>query len=329
VDKLVCGHRRRTRRPGRTYSGLEGDEYVVSQLIVNGIVYSSIIVLASIGLSLVYSIGNFANFAHGDTMAVGAFAALAVSPFVESILSSTTVFGFPLWFFGALAVGMAAAAVVAVITEYLVYRPLDASSIGLLITSIGVALAYRALLLMQFGPGQQSYPVSRGGRIGWIEEALNVSVTARDIVIVATAAVLVMGLHALLQYTTLGRKMRAMADNPELARVSGIRTGEVVLAMWIIGAALAAAGGVFLGLDTIIRPRMGFELLLLIFAAVILGGIGSVYGAMLGGFAIGMAHELTPAVPYIGTEYNAAVAFIVMIVILLIRPSGIMGGDSA
>jgi len=301
---------------------------VVAQLIVNGIVYSSIIVLASIGLSLVYSIGNFANFAHGDTMAVGAFVALASAPLVQAIVPGVTIAGFPLWFFGALLVGMAAAAVVAVVTEYVVYRPLDSSAIGLLITSIGVALAYRALLLMQFGPGQQSYPVSRGGRIPWVESALGVSVTARDVVIVFSSIVLVASLHAMLQYTTLGRKMRAMADNAELARVSGIRTGEVIIAMWVIGAALAGAGGVFLGLDTIIRPRMGFELLLLIFAAVILGGIGSVYGAMLGGFAIGMAHELTPAIPFIGTEYNAAVAFLVMIAILLVRPNGILGGDA-
>ncbi|WP_290814480.1 branched-chain amino acid ABC transporter permease [Halovivax sp.] len=299
----------------------------LAQLFVNGVVYSCIIILASIGLSLVYSIGNFANFAHGDTMAVGAFGAIVAAPAIQSHAPGAAVAGFPLWFFGALAVGMLVAVVVVVATEYLVYRPLDADPIGLLITSIGVALAYRALLMMQFGSGQRTYPMSRGGRIEWIDEAFGVAVTVRDLVIVLTTILLVVSLHALLQYTTLGRKMRAMADNAELARVAGIRTREVVLAMWIIGGALAAAGGVFLGLDTLVTPRMGFELLLLIFAAVILGGIGSVYGAMLGGFAIGMAHELTPAIPYIGTEYNAAVAFVLLVVILLVRPSGILGGD--
>jgi len=297
----------------------------IGQLVANGVVYSSIIVLASIGLSLVYSIGNFANFAHGDLMTVGAFGALAAAPVIAGVAPDWTVLGFPLWFAGALIAGMAVAVAVALITERLVYRPLDTSSIGLLITSIGVALAYRALVLMQFGSSQQSYPVGRGGRILPVEEAFGVAVTARDVVIVATTVVLVAGLHALLQYTTLGRKMRAVADNPELAKVAGIRTGEVVVAMWVIGAALAAAGGVFLGLDTLVRPRMGFELLLLVFAAVILGGIGSVYGAMLGGLAIGMTHELTPAIPLVGTEYNAALAFLVMVAILLVRPNGIMG----
>ncbi len=314
------------------------------QLVVNGIVYSSVIVLGSIGLSLVYSIGNFANFAHGDTMAIGAFGALvvaigvndyllgpeavvSVSPTIAAALE-TTVFSLPIWFFVALLVGMAAAAILVVVTEFLVYRPLDTGSIELLITSIGVALAYRALLILGFGSDPQTYGVGRSGRIDWVSESLGVAITPRDVVTVAITAILVVGLHLLLQYTTLGRKMRATADNADLARVSGIRTGEIILAMWVIGAVLAAAGGVFLGLDTLIRPRMGFEMLLLIFSAVILGGIGSVYGAMLGGFTIGMAFEMTAALPFVGTQYNAAVAFIVMIVILLVRPTGILGDDT-
>ncbi|NUE02570.1 branched-chain amino acid ABC transporter permease [Halorubraceae archaeon YAN] len=316
----------------------------ILQLIVNGIVYSSIIVLGSIGLSLVYSIGNFANFAHGDTMAVGAFGALVVAVgmneyllgpeavvalpgAVESLLTAT-IFSLPLWFFVALVVGMAVAAIVVVVTEYIVYRPLDAGAVELLITSIGVALAYRALLILGFGSDPTTYGVGRSGRIEGIHAITGLSVTPRDIVIVGTTLLLVVSLHLLLQHTTLGRKMRATADNADLARVSGIRTEEVVLAMWVIGAALAAAGGVFLGLDTLIRPRMGFELLLLIFAAVILGGIGSVYGAMLGGFAIGMAYEMTAGLPFIGTQYNAAVAFIVMVAILLVRPNGILGSET-
>jgi len=314
------------------------------QLVINGIVYSSVIVLGSIGLSLVYSIGNFANFAHGDTMAVGAFGALvvaigvndyllnaettmSVSPSIAAALE-TTVFSLPIWFFVALLVGMAAAAIIVVLTEFLVYRPLNTGSIELLITSIGVALGYRALLILGFGSDPQTYGVGRSGRIDWVSESLGVAITPRDVMTVAITVILVVGLHLLLQYTTLGRKMRATADNADLARVSGIRTGEIILAMWVIGAVLAAAGGVFLGLDTLIRPRMGFELLLLIFSAVILGGIGSVYGAMLGGFTIGMAFEMTAAIPFVGTQYNAAVAFIVMIAILLVRPTGILGDDT-
>jgi branched-chain amino acid transport system permease protein len=124
--------------------------------------------------------------------------------------------------------------------------------------------------------------------------------------------------------------MRATADDPDLARVSGIRTERVILAMWILGSSLAAAGGVFLALYSQLGPRIGFRLLLVIFAAVILGGIGSVYGAMLGGFLIGMIQELTPLLSAVGiplgTEYAAAVAFLIMIAVLLVRPQGILGG---
>jgi branched-chain amino acid transport system permease protein len=206
-------------------------------------------------------------------------------------------------------------------------------SIGLLITSIGVAFVYRSGILLGFEGGFQSYEVPRQGPVPAIESATGVALTPRDLAIVAATVVLVAALHVLLQHTTLGRKMRATADNADLARVSGIRTRRVVVAMWVVGAALAAAGGVFLGLSTHVYPRMGFDILLVVFAAVILGGIGSVYGAMLGGLVIGMVHELTPVLSQVGvpvgTRYATAIAFVIMVVILLVRPSGIMGGRPA
>jgi branched-chain amino acid transport system permease protein len=312
----------------------------LTQLLVNGLVFSSIIILGAIGLSLVYSIANFANFAHGDLMTAGAFGALVTAgvlggdpptlfgttlPSLSIPGADVILFELPLTLYLGIVVGMAFAALVAVLTERFIYDPLDAGSIELLITSIGVALGYRAIVQLGFGSGQRTYEIARTGRIEWVENLLGIAVTPRDIVILGLTAVLVVGLHTLLQYTTLGRKMRATADNADLARVSGIRTGEVILAMWVIGGALAAAGGVFLGLDTLVRPRMGFDILLVVFAAVILGGIGSVYGAMLGGLVIGMAHELTPAIPFVSVEYSSAVAFILMVIILLVRPTGIMG----
>ncbi len=301
------------------------------QLIANGIVYSSIIVLASIGLSLVYSIADFANFAHGDTMTVGAYGGLVGMGVLTSMGLEATVGGIPVAFFLALGFGMVVAALVAVLTHKLVYEPMDIGSIGMLITSIGIAFMYRSVIQIWFGSILESFDVRRYGPIPEFQQFLDIAVTRRDLLIVVVALVLVLGLHVLLQYTTLGRKMRATADNRSLARVSGIRTGRVLIAMWIIGAALAAAGGVFIGLSTHLYPRMGFDVLLVVFAAVILGGIGSVYGAMLGGFVIGMIHELTPlfqarlGIP-IGTEYAPALAFILMVAILLWRPEGIIGG---
>ena len=311
---------------------------MVLEALANGLVYSSIIVLGSIGLSLVYSIADFANFAHGDTMTVGAYAALVTFGAVGG--GGPSVLGLPPGFFLALLVGAAAAALVAVLTEKIVYERVEVGSIGLLITSIGIAFIYRGLLQLAFGADAARYGVRQLRPI----EALvpyGVRVTRHDVAIVLASVLLVVGLHVLLQYTDLGRKMRAMADNPELARVSGIRTDRIRLVTWVIGAGLAGAGGVFLGLFNQLFPRMGFSLLLLIFAAVILGGIGSVYGAMLGGFLIGMINRLTPVFPEVplgalplapngfvlsvGIEYANAVAFVVMVAVLLVRPTGIAG----
>jgi len=309
----------------------------VLEFVANGLVFSSIIVLASIGLSLVYSIADFANFAHGDTMTVGAYAALVTFGTVGTFGGS--VLGLPYGFFVELLAGTLVAALVAVITHKVIYEPVDIGSIGLLITSIGVAFVYRSVIRMGFGADFTEFGIQV---LRPIEALLpyGVRVTEHDVAIVLSAVVLVSALHVVLQYTDLGRKMRATADNPDLARVSGIRTNRIEIWTWIIGAGLAGAGGGFLGLFNQLSPRMGFDILLVVFAAVILGGIGSVYGAMLGGVLIGMINQMmplisdfgqyAPLVPNewglpIGIEYANAVAFVIMVVVLLARPNGIMG----
>ncbi len=298
----------------------------VLELVANGLIFSSILVLGSIGLSLIYSIANFANFAHGDTMTVGAYSALVTFGAVGGLGGS--VLGLPYGFFVALVVGAAMAAVVAIVTEKVVYESLEIGSIGLLITSIGIAFIYRGLIQIGFGADFTRFDIVALRPIEWLVP-YGIRITRHDVAIVISAAILVGGLHMLLQYTDLGRKMRAMADNPDLARISGIRTKRVTLWTWVIGAGLAGAGGVFLGLFNQLQPRMGFNLLLLIFAAVILGGIGSIYGAMLGGFLIGMISQLTPVLEMvgipIGIEYSNAIAFVIMVVVLLVRPTGIAG----
>jgi len=305
-------------------------------LVANGVVYSSIIVLSSVGLSLIYSIAGFANFAHGDTMTIGAYATFVAFGAISGIGVTVaevnplevSILGLPLGFFLAVLIGVAITALVALVTERIVYKPIDVGSIGLLITSIGVAFVYRALIQIEFTTETRRYDIDQLRPIDFLLE-YDIAVTLHDIAIVLSALVLVGGLHSLLQYTDLGRKMRATADNPSLAQVSGIRTRRVELWTWVLGAGLAGAGGAFLGLFNFLRPRMGFSLLLVIFAAVILGGIGSVYGAMLGGFLIGMVVQLTPllstlGIP-IGSQYAQALAFIVMVAVLLVRPQGIAG----
>jgi branched-chain amino acid transport system permease protein len=259
-------------------------------------------------------------------MTVGAYAAFVTFGFVGGL--GSRFLGLPLGFFLALVVGVAIAALVAVLTHKIVYEPLEIGSIGMLITSIGVAFVYRALIQLRFGADFTEFGIQVLRPI----EALipfGIRMTLHDVAILASAAILVAGLHTLLQYTDLGRKMRATADNPDLARISGIRTNRIKLWTWIIGAGLAGAGGVFLGLYNQLSPRMGFNILLVVFAAVILGGIGSVYGAMLGGFLIGMINQMTPiltdvGIP-IGIEYANAIAFVIMVAVLLVRPNGIVG----
>jgi branched-chain amino acid transport system permease protein len=305
------------------------DQFV--ELAANGVVFSSIIVLGSIGLSLIYSIAGFANFAHGDTMTVGAYGTFVSFGFLSGLglgVLDVSILELPLSFFLALGAGIVTTIVVALVTERLVYKPMDVGSIGLLITSIGVAFVYRALIQIWFTTEARRFDIQQLRPIDPLLE-YGIRVTLHDIAIVISAVVLVAGLHFLLQYTDLGRMMRATADNPNLARVSGIRTRRIELWTWILGAGLAGAGGAFLGLFNLLRPRMGFNVLLVIFAAVILGGIGSVYGAMLGGFLIGMIVELTPilssvGIP-IGSQYSRALAFVIMVAVLLLRPQGIAG----
>jgi branched-chain amino acid transport system permease protein len=315
-------------------------DFVASPLLeylANGLVFSSIVVLGGIGLSLVYSIVGFANFAHGDTMTIGAYAALVTFGAVGPL--SGGVLGLPLGFLLSLVAGIAVAAVAAVVTEWVVYRPIDTDRIGLLITSIGVAFVYRAVIQIGFGAGFTRYGIQALRPIEWLRP-YGIRITLHGVAIVLSATVLVAGLHVLLQYTDFGRKMRAMADNPDLARISGIRTRRIKYWTWVIGAGLAGAAGVFLGLYNQLSPRMGFSVLLVVFAAVILGGIGSVYGAMLGGLLIGMANQFMPALPRlgelfplvpdgvavpVGIEYANAVAFVIMVAVLLVRPNGIAG----
>ncbi len=300
----------------------------VLEYLANGLVFSSIIILASIGLSLVYSIARFANFAHGDTLTVGAYGAFVGFALIGDV--GPTVLGLPGGFYIAVAVGAAVAAVVAVVTQRLVYDALEIGAIGLLITSIGVAFVYRALVILGFGTGSLRYAVPAQRPIPALVP-IGIRITTQEVAIVMVALVLVVGLHLLLRYTLLGRMMRATADNADLAQVTGIRTAQITRWTWVIGAGLAGVGGVFLGLYNQVEPRMGFNILLVVFAAVILGGIGSVYGAMIGGFLIGMIDQLTPllgdlGIP-IGTEYSYAIAFVIMVLVLLVRPTGIAGGD--
>jgi amino acid/amide ABC transporter membrane protein 1, HAAT family (TC 3.A.1.4.-) len=321
----------------------------VGRLVWDGLMRGLVIGLAGIGLSMTYSILGFANFAHGDYTTSGAFAGWAATYLLAGLgradVGSLLLVGAGGSVFGAqLGVGVVAtplavvaglltagvgAVVLALAVDRVVFRPLRGESgIALLITSIGVAFALRNLLQFVFGPARRG--TTDAGAVPDVEIPLVdgvVTVGAHDITLLVVASGLMLGVHFLLQRTKLGKAMRAMSDNRDLARVTGIPTERVVTATWVIGAALTGAAGYVLVLwKGTMTFNDGWLLLLLIFAAVILGGIGSIYGAIVGGLVIGLTASL--AAVWIPASFARAAAFVVMIVVLLVRPTGIFGGRS-
>ncbi len=280
------------------------------QLIVYGIISGSILALGAIGLTLIYGILNFANFAHGDLMALGAYLAL----FFKVSLA------LPMWL--AFILGMLCTALLGVCLERVWFRPLrqrEARAAIMAISSLGLALILQNLIRMLWGPQVQYY--SRAIHFPFTVPVLQVRLNMQQMLIFGIALGLVILVSLFLQRTKLGKAMRATSDNFTLALISGIDTERVVLWTWLLGAGLAAAGGILLGMSVRLQPIMGWDLLLPIFAATILGGIGSPYGAMAGALIIGLAEELST--PFIPTEYKPAVSLVLLVLVLLVRPRGL------
>ncbi len=281
----------------------------ILQLVLYGIVLGSIISLGAIGVSLIFGILRFAHFAHGDFMTLGAY--LAFVGVVGLNLPMIAVFPFAL----------AGMGLVAVVIDRTIYRFMRSSSpIIMLISSVGTALMLRSLIQIVWGPDNKIYEAG----IKMPLTFLGLRIKPDQLTIVLGAGLLVVLLHLFLHRTKMGKAMRAMSDNMDLARVSGINTERVIFWTWVIAAFLAAAAGIFLGIDTRLNPIMGWRLLLPVFAAAILGGIGSFYGAILGGLVIGIVQELSTL--FISPAYKPAVAFAIMVLMLIVRPTGIMGG---
>jgi branched-chain amino acid transport system permease protein/neutral amino acid transport system permease protein len=279
------------------------------QTLIYGVVLGSIIAVAGMSLSLTYGILRFANFAHGDLLTSGAYFGLIFF----ALLGWPMYVAFPL--------AMALTAVLALGIDRVLFQRLRRSTpVILLISSFGVALIVRAGVQLAFGPDTAVY--ARG-----IEPALrfgDLRIKPTHFYIVGGAVLLVTAIHFFLQRTKVGKAMRAMSDNADLARVSGIDTERVIAWTWLIGGAVTGASGVFLAMDTQLHPVMGFRLLLAIFAAAIFGGIGKPYGAILGGLIIGIAEEFSTFV--ISPGYKPAVAFVIMVLVLIFRPQGLISG---
>ena len=307
----------------------------------DGLVVGLSIGLAGVGLSMTYSILNFANFGHGDYVTSGAFAGWAVTwvfagagqfdfttlLFIGSVSTrdlGVSAFATPLAILAGLLVAAAFTVVLSLVIDRVVYKPMrDEGGISLLIASIGVALALRYAIYIVFG--QRTRGLTDAQSVPDIALGAGFELGGHEVTLVVVAAGLMLGVHFLLQTTKLGKAMRAMADNEDLARVTGIPTERVVQFTWIIGGGLAGAGGFLIALERgAMNFQFGWVLLLLIFAAVILGGIGSIYGAMFGGITIGIAQSIS--LVWLPSEFSTVAAFAVMIFVLLFKPDGLFSG---
>ena len=300
------------------------------ELIVYGIVLGSIIALGSVGLTLIWGITDLFNCAHGDQITVGAYIALLfgglfnrigflqgnVGPFSFS-------WGLLLSFIPSIIISIA----VAVAVDRLVYKRMrraGAHFITAFIASIGVAWALRGLIYIIWGADFHFY--SEGLRpVLFLPAGVKLRVDEIFIMIVAWGAVA--AVYLFLGRTKTGKALRALADNPNLARVAGINVERMLIWAWGIAGALVAIAGVLYGIETQLRPEMGWIFLLPLFAAVILGGKGSITGALAGGLVLGLSQQVSTL--FLVPTYKPAVAFIIMILVLIFRPKGIFGRGKA
>ncbi len=281
-----------------------------AQLIVNGIAVGSIIALAAVGLTLTYGILRLSNFAHGDFLTLGAYLTWLIN-----------TIGVNIWLSMILAAGGTVAAML--LSEKLLWskmRSIRATSTTLIIISIGLALFVRNGIIFIWGGKNQNYDLP-------VTQALDIfglKVPQNQLLVLGLAVLAILGLHYLLQNTKIGKAMRAVADDLDLARVSGINVDRVIFWTWLIAGTLTSLGGSMYGLITAVRPNMGWFLILPLFASVILGGIGNPYGAIAAAFIIGIVQEIST--PWLGSQYKQGVALLIMILVLLIRPKGLFKG---
>ncbi|WP_043531485.1 branched-chain amino acid ABC transporter permease [Litchfieldella xinjiangensis] len=326
--------------------------FFLNNVVVSGAVAGSIYAMGAIGVTLVFSIMRFAHFAHADMMTLGALLVLALTTlFPEAGLAiglPTAIVMLP--------VAMVITAIAAVGIDRVFYRPLRAHKVKpivIVIGSLGVTLMLQGLIRLFAGTSAQSLYIAERKAIFRLEMPFELAsrpviITEPQVILFVLTLVAVVGLHLFLSRSRLGKAMRAMSDNPDLARASGINTDTIVAVTWIIAGGLAAVAGTLLSLDVAFKPDLSFFLLLPIFAAAIVGGVGHPYGAIAGGFVIGFAEtlavfnwsvllrplrdsfptwlELPNNLALVGTEYKIVVPFFILVAILVWRPTGIFKG---
>jgi neutral amino acid transport system permease protein len=285
-----------------------------SGLFVIGLKLGAVIALSSIGLSLIFGVTGLVNFAHGELLTLGAalalfFNASSLGPGWHVLIAAVPAVLLVAGFGGA--------------QERWLWRPLRAKGAGvvsMIVVSIGLSFALRYLILIVLGGLPRPYTQYA---VQSSIDFLGISIVPKNLYIIGFSLVVLSAFGLFLVRTKIGTAMRAVADNADLAESSGIDVQRVILVTWLVGAGLAAMGGVMFGISEQVQYDMGFRLLLLIFSAVILGGLGTAFGAMLGGFVIGVLVEMSTL--WLPVEFKVAVGLAILIVMLLVRPQGLLG----
>jgi branched-chain amino acid transport system permease protein len=299
------------------------------EALVLGIVLGGIIALGAVGLSLLYAILRFGHFAHGDLMTLGAYLALAMLAGPAAWLGLRDVPFRPLSIGPGLVLAtILAAAIITVIVWFVdaaVYAPMRrrGSDVTLIaFASLAIAIIVRSIVYMVWGPQPYRYSTE-------LQQAIRLPLGARikpdELFSLAVVILIVIALYLFLERTKIGRAMRATADNPELARISGIDTARVIRWTWAIGAGLLTVGGVLYGIQSQLQPVMGWNFLLAFFAATILGSVGNIYGALVGSMVVGIVQQVSTL--WISPGYKPGVALAVLILLLLIRPQGLFAKE--
>lgn len=281
---------------------------MISQVVLNGFITGMIIALPAIALTLTYGILKFPNFAIGALLTAGAYLALVGNTMLHLPLLVSAC---------AAAVGLAA---IVVVVDRLVFQPLrERTTITLLVASMGVSFVLENIARFIFGNSARSFeaPIVRSQTI------LGLRINFEQIVTAATALAGMLVVYVILRHTPLGRAMRAVSDNPALAAVRGIDRERIVRWMWVIVGVLTAAAGLLAGLDRAIDPLLGWNYVVTVFAAAILGGLGNPLGAVLGALTLGVVEETSTLL--IPPNYRQVVSFLAIAFLLLVRPQGLLG----
>jgi neutral amino acid transport system permease protein len=282
----------------------------VAQASLNGLTLGTIYALGAVGLTLVYGILRLVNFAHGDFLAFGAYMAFLVNVTWDLPLAAAIVFA------------MAATAALGLLSERLMWRPMRNKGAGflqLLLMSIGLAFVIRSVIQWFWGTEIRTLDVNVVDSV----EFLGLRIGKTELLVVIVGIAVLAAVAAVVRFTMLGKRMRALSDDMALAEVVGIDTRRVILYTWLFAGALAGLAGTLAGALTNLRPELGFELLLPIFAAVILGGIGNPFGALIAGLTLGVVIEMSTLV--IEPRWKVTVGFVALVIALIIRPQGIFG----